>query len=107
MISEGSSGFLGYPLCDSLSVNKVSIKGSFFFGVDLVVFIELIGMILFGLCEVLFAGVFAQRFVHFKAIHLIEALVVLIILVSIDVSIKDWIFLDILFSSVSEETVFA
>lgn len=64
-------------------------------------------MILLGLGEVWFAGVFAQRFVHFVAVHLIEALVVLNVLVSVDVSIKDWIFLDIFFSSVSKETVFA
>ena len=107
MISEGSSRFLGYPLCNSLSVNKVSIKVSFFFGVDLVVFIELVGMILLGLCKSLLAGVFAQRLVHFVAVHFVEALVVLIILVSIDISIEDWIFFDILFSSVSEEAVFA
>ena len=71
---------------------------------NLIVFIELIRMILLDLCKILFAGVFAQGFIHFVAIHLIEALVVLI---SIDVSIEDWIFLDILFSPVSKETVFA
>jgi hypothetical protein len=103
LVPEGLGWFLGDPLGHGLSINEISIEVGLFFRIGLIVFVELIGVVLFDL-GIGLLGFFAEGLIHFVAVHLVEALVV--IDVAIEVRILHFLHL-VVFSSIAVEAVFA